>query len=544
MQILGVGGSNHDYSACIVSGAGIDVAIEDERLSRIRHGSTHWAYQPGHIAAKTCLKWLDCKLSDLAGIYANVDLAQPPNNWLPVQTELVPHHLCHAYATYYSSPVDDSAILVVDGHGSATEKADAKWELETVSIGRGDGPEVTLELTSIGQRHLSSTSWRYFNSNSLGVFYKIVTEGLGFGDRHQGKTMGLASYGSDRFVDEIGQFISLEGSSIRFDPYNGLQDWVLGKLQKASNAFQIRADIAYAAQMTFQMIMLKLAVEAHRFHPSENISLGGGCALNGVANSYILCNGPFKNLFIHPAAGDNGLAIGAAYFGYKQLTERRPASDNPYALTAFKGPEYSKESMLEACDNYDVHYRSCEDTVEYVASRIAANEVVCVFRGRSEVGPRALGNRSILACATSRQVRDYINLDIKGRESFRPLAPVVSQESAGDYFDFDGSSPFMLQIANIKPKHRESLAGVCHVDGTARLQTVSERSNSFLYKVLMSLQKRTGVPVMINTSFNRRGEPIVETPEDALRCFVALPVKYMVLGDLVIEKYSEWLDGC
>lgn len=547
VRLLGVGGSSHDFSAAVVTDGVIEVAIEDERLDRVRHGLNAWHNDPTTRSVRYCLDALGLELSDFHALYANHDL-ESNSTFLDSGIEIrqVSHHLAHAAASFFPSPYENAAILVIDGHGGTVANSAAKVELETISLGIGEGSAISLELLQSGAKRLTSGTWHYITSNSLGSFYKIVTDAIGFGMRGQGKTMGLAPYGdSDLFYRQLSGFVSVstEGGFL-FDPYSGIYDWLTDKMSTCGNPLKIRADIAAATQRIFEESILAVAQKCYDLTGLKTLCYGGGCALNGSANYRILRDTPFEEIFIYPAAGDSGLAVGAACIGYFHdfKGKRQPQPVRGLGAIGYTGRNYTKQECKGALDSFPVFYKETANLVSDVARRLLRSEVVGVFRGSSEIGPRALGNRSLLADPRSIAIRDHINLNVKGRESFRPLAPVVPIECAAEYFELSQPSPFMLLIARVRDIYRNALPGICHVDDTARVQTVDKESNPFLYNLLYQYGELTGIPILINTSFNGRGEPIVETPEHALRCFIQNPIDSLVLEDFIVEKHTPWSD--
>lgn len=541
MKIIGIGGSNHDFSAALLVDGEIVVAIEDERINRIKHGSKAWDSLPAKASVDYCLQACNLKMEDIDYIFSTVDLEMPSYSWAGNKLKTLPHHLNHAACAFYPSPFESAGIMVVDGHGGLVSKPNQ--EFETMSLGQGSKNKVHIKNHQKGRKKISSASWRYMCENSLGVFYTIISEGIGFSNRGQGKTMGLAPYGDLSLYPELSEFVSFKDDRFFFDPYNGIYDWIVKKLRDKGNEFKRKADIACAAQKIFEETVLALANVCYKMTGQKYLTYGGGCALNGSANYRLLKESQFEDLFIYPAAGDNGLAIGAAYYGYHHIKgkSRTPTSVSSIGKIPCKGRVYSKEETQKALKSHPVQFMIPDDPVKEIAHRIKAKEVVAIFNGRSEIGPRALGNRSILADPSTTAMRDYINLSVKFRESFRPLAPIVPIEHADEYFELDKPAPFMLTIANVKKKYLRNLAGICHIDQTARCQTVDKESKPFLYKLLMYYGEITGHPILINTSFNVKGEPIVETPYDALNCFAGTNIHTLYLDGYIVEKHTPWM---
>lgn len=541
--VLGLGGSNHDFSAAIVDRGAIEVAVEDERIQRVKQARTDWHAHPARDATHYCLEAARLQFDELAGVFCCDDLERP-TEWMDwKQVAFVNHHTAHASAAFFGSVHESATLLVVDGHGSSIAETPDGYEVETISTGFAEGNCLTLEPLQSGRQKKTSSSWRYVAKNSIGWFYEIVTMALGFGDTGAGKTMGLAAYGRPALLGGLGEFVELgpEGC-FRFDPYAGISDWLTETLAASANALQVRADIAYAAQEILAEAVVAAACEAHRRAPSSTLCFGGGCALNTLANSRILEATPFDEIFVFPAAGDNGLAVGAAFYGAHTLLgqPRRSASPGWRGRVVYTGREYSAGEIEAALDDAPLAVSSPSDAAEEAARALVEGETVAICRERSEIGPRALGNRSLLALPAPAGMRDHVNLNVKHRESFRPLAPVVPLEHVTDYFEGISESPYMLLVASVRPEARRRLAAVTHADGTARVQTVRREDNPFLHRLLGIVGDSTGVPVLLNTSLNLRGEPIVETPADAIDVFVRSPIDVLVLGDRIARKFSPW----
>jgi carbamoyltransferase len=545
VAVLGLGGSDHDFSAAIIDDGCILVAVEDERLQRVKQAETGWHARPAHDATEYCLEAAGLKLDELDGIFCCDDLERP-SRWLDwSQVTFVNHHAAHAAASFFTSAYEASALLVIDGHGSPVGETDSGYEVETISVGSARDRSLDLYPLQTGEQKKTSSCWRYVAQNSIGWFYGIITIALGFGEAGQGKTMGLAAYGTPARLDELAQFIHIGSrGEFQFDPYGGIWDWLTTALAEQPSAMRVRADIAWAAQQILGDAVVAAANEAHRRAPSNALCFGGGCALNTLANTRILEETPFKELSIFPAAADNGLSVGAAFYGAHVLLgqPRRRATVGWRGRVVFTGRDYTDQEIDLVLSGAPVTASCPADLPSAVARILIDGDVVAVCRGRSEMGPRALGNRSLLALPCTTQIRDHINVNIKERESFRPLAPVVPLAHAHAFFTGVEESPYMLLVADVRVSARAQLAAVTHVDGTARLQTVRPEDNPFLHHLLEVIGRLTGVPVLLNTSLNLRGEPIVETPSDAMSLFVRRPIGALVLGDRLVRKYSPWAD--
>lgn len=542
--VLGLGGSNHDFSAAIVRDGGIAAAIEDERLQGVKQAQTEWHAQPARAAAVYCLNAAGVTLDELTGVFCCDDLERPAA-WLDWSSvTFINHHTAHAAASFFASRYAESTLLVIDGHGSALAEPEGGYQVETISTGWADGASFSIEPLQTGVQKKTSSAWRYVTQNSIGWFYEIVTMAIGFGDSGQGKTMGLAAYGTPTLLGELRSLVEIgDNGTFRFDPYGGISDWLTETMTRRRDAMQVRADIAWAAQEIFVDATIAAAREAHRRAPARVLCFGGGCALNTLANSRIVERTPFEEVFVFPAAGDSGLSVGAAYYGAHVLLgqPRVMAQRGWRGRIVYTGRTYSTEEIDAALSDAAVVASQPADPELEAARALADGETVAVCREGAEIGPRALGHRSVLALPSSARMRDHINLNIKQRESFRPLAPVVPLEDAQTYFEGIEESPFMLLVARVRDPYRQSLAAVTHVDGTARVQTVRAEDNPFLHRLLQLVGEATGVPVLINTSLNLRGKPIVETPADALDLFVQRPIDALVLGDRLVRKYSPWV---
>ncbi|MBI3032151.1 carbamoyltransferase [Candidatus Woesearchaeota archaeon] len=443
------------------------------------------------------------------------------------------HHQSHAAHTFFASPFEEAVILTVDGVGEWT----------TTAVGYGHENQVTLEK-----------ELRF--PHSLGLFYSAFTHFLGFAiNDAEYKVMGLAPYGEKKYVDMIKQHLIhiLDDGTFRLNMnYFGHHDSLRAvKVRKFQKLFGMRLrkpgepltqqhkDLARSMQAVTEEVMVKLARDAQKQYGLDNLCLAGGVALNCVANSAILRESGFKNIFIPPGAGDDGGAIGAALFAYHCLMGR-PRVYQP-ELT-YLGPKYTDHEIQAALDKKGLNYQRIDDErtlTDMVSDLIIKQKVVGWFQGRMEFGARALGNRSILADPRNYENWQRVNLKIKFRESFRPFAPVVTYEEAGDYFDTTQESPYMTLVADVHKDKRSVIPATTHVDGTARLQTITQDQNSLYYRLIKHFGDKTGVPVLINTSFNRSGEPIVCEPHDAVECFLGTEMDVLVIGKYVVDKQSK-----
>jgi carbamoyltransferase len=440
------------------------------------------------------------------------------------------HHLSHAASSFYYSGFEEAAIATVDGVG--------EWATTTYGFGSQSQMERFEQVDF---------------PDSLGLFYSAITSYLGF-EVNEGeyKVMGLAPYGKPIYADHMRELVqTLPGGQYRLNQkyFSFLRDDLMYSEQlssllghrprtPSSEILPFHQDVARSAQLVLEEILLEKIRYLYNRAPSENLCLAGGVALNCVANSRILKEGPFKRLFVQPAAGDAGGALGAAALAYVRARGDRPVQKR--LEHAYLGPSFSASDVYEFLQNTSVvfgDYRGREnDLIGATADRLIAGEVIGWFQGRMEFGPRALGARSILADPRRPEMRDRINKLVKMREAFRPFAPTVLESKAAEHFDLDHPSPFMLETSKVKSSI--ALPATTHVDGSARVQTVDSSANTRFALLLEEFEKRTQCPILLNTSFNVRGEPIVCNPFDAIMCFVRSRIDALVLEDFVIDRAS------
>lgn len=432
----------------------------------------------------------------------------------PFQWHYVEHHLAHAASAFLPSPFDEAAIMTIDGRGEAATT--------TYSMGRG----TTIER--IGEVRMP---------HSLGMLYEAVTEHLGFlRSSDEYKVMALASYGSPHQAREFRQLIrTTDDGGYRVD-MERLPE-LLGPPRARGSAFeQKHFDIAASLQWALEDAVLDLAKTLHARTGARNLVLAGGVALNCVMNARLRDEGPFSAVWVQPASGDSGTALGAALHVWAQESGVERVD---YVMDrAFLGPEYSDDEVEAFLRWSKLPYRRMADVAGETADLLAEDRIVGWFQGRMEFGPRALGARSILASPLKERMRDRLN-DIKDREDFRPVAPVVLEEHAAEWFDTMGPSPFMLFVDDVRPEMADHVPAIRHVDGSARLQTINRDQNPRYYDVIDAFSQRTGVPVLVNTSFNTRGEPIVCSPRDAIECFWASPLDDLVIGSFHLQKTGK-----
>ncbi|MFC9285736.1 carbamoyltransferase [Streptomyces sp. NPDC057052] len=546
MRILGLGGSHHDFAACLVQDGRITWAVEEERLTRVK------------IAFGLGPRLQECRAADhvleQAGLTAqDVDLVIANDFLNPVyslryrdRTEWIGHHLSHAASTFYTSPFERSAVMVLDGRGSELEHRGERHG-ETITCYEGDATGLRVVSSTHGRVTTAPRRLDDTYENSVGWMYEAVSKSIGFftvgGMGAPGKTMGLAPFGGPRYVKAVGELYHLQDGAFR---QSVAQQQALTRLIADELALvagderateEVRCDFAHAVQAHTERIMIDLARALHRTTGARNLCLAGGVALNSVANYKILEETPFEEVHVFPAAGDNGTAVGAALHGHYALGGHT-WEPSPERFSPYLGRLYSEQEMTAAVTAAGgrVRVERPDDLFATTARELARGAVVGWFQGRSEIGPRALGNRSILADPRDPGMKDRINAKVKHREPFRPFAPVVPEARQAEYFDSATPAPYMLLVPRVREEKRAVIPAVTHVDGSARLQTVMSDLNPRLHGLLDAFDRITGVPVLLNTSFNDNEEPIVETPEDAVRCFLGTDLDLLVLGDLVVRK--------
>ena len=555
MLTLGLGGSNHDFAACLVDGGDIVFGIEEERLARRKYSvgvnslfNQSWRY---------CLDAHDRRLSDVDAVVADDTLLPTAYFRFRSRTTLIRHHLAHAASAFYPSPFQRAAVLVVDGAGSLIEGKG----VETLTTAIGEGSEIT-ELTKV-----YGTNWRTDglsrlqvyqagdSDHSLGFMYKAVSRAIGFvlyeTDEwylsEDGKTMGLAPWGTDRYCRDFRKYLNLVPDG-RFELHlkdGGLLDFIAHALDgfDGEERFRRGADLAYAAQDLLEETVLHAARRLHADTGLTDLCLAGGVALNCVANGRILRETPFENVFVQPAAGDGGCAVGCAYYGYHVLggrsRDRGPGSVQRPQRHAYLGRTYSDAEVLAALEESGLPYRRIEQPARVAAHLLSRSMLLGWFTGGSEFGPRALGHRSILADPRQAEMKDVLNDRVKHRESFRPFAPSVLAEHAHEYFELSTESPYMLMVAPVRPAKQAEIPAVVHVDGSARVQTLTRADNGRYRELVDWFHRFTGVPVVLNTSFNDRGEPIVETPAQALAFFGPSLLDHLVIEDYLVGHTED-----
>ncbi len=464
------------------------------------------------------LEQIDCVIMDYI-VNRNwkvdtLDKNSTPNSMLLEFAEskihVINHHLAHAYATYYSSGFEQAAILVVDGRGS-------KKETQSLYVAK-EKIEFIESTDKIG----------------IGLLYAAVTQYIGFELFQEGKTMGLASYGA-KGKSILNLKGAWKGIVTDYSKYcvPGSYDLKLGSI--ALESMEDRAQAAFDVQKECEAAMLHLAEYAKNKTGMEHLCISGGVGLNSVANHKIHQSGLFNDIFINPAASDTGIALGCALYGYYNLYQGEHVCGK---ISPYIGVSYNQSRIEKAVRERDGYTIIDEGVLPKTIDMLCENKIISHFYGRSEMGPRALGNRSILMSPLCIENKDVLNARVKFREPFRPFAPAVLSEYMEEYFEFDRATPYMLMVSKVRPDKQSIIPAVTHVDGTARLQTVENTGDCRLYELISGFYHSTGVPVLLNTSFNINGQPIVETPEDAVDCFLATNIDAMLIEHLLLVKHE------
>ncbi len=576
MITLGINAVFHDSSACIFKNGKLLAAAEEERFTGVKHGkrpTPFTTYEMPFHAINYCLEQAKITLSEVDDIAysfnpflltSNESVHQkdctipfisnscdksnkgenPWNNLFlssvfhaPSQLvdgyphhlqkrfkgskeidwnwHYVDHHLSHAASAYYPSPFEHSAILTLDGRGEIASS--------TYSLGQG------LEIHRIGQVNLP---------HSLGLLYEKLATHLGFlHSSDEYKVMAAASYGKPTFLRDFREIIQLNANG----QYQILQDDFTERFGPARSKDEpltaFHFDLAHSLQFVLEERVLCLCDWLYETTKEENLCLAGGVALNCVLNSKIRDYGPFKNIWVQPAAGDSGTALGAAMVIHaeqepKELRKKRHSYKMDHV---YLGPEFSDNEIEQFLTWAKIPFKKSNKIIEETASLLAKNQIIGWFQGRMEFGPRALGSRSILASPIHANMQARLN-EVKDREDFRPVAPVVLEEDAAEWFSGAQVSPFMLFVDQVSPEKATKIPAVRHIDGTARIQTINKKQHPKYYRLLKAFKEITGVPILINTSFNTLGKPIVCSLRDAIHCFWTSPFDALIIGSYILSK--------
>ncbi|MBD3155412.1 MAG: hypothetical protein GF368_02030 [Candidatus Aenigmarchaeota archaeon] len=571
MNILGISCFYHDSAACLIKDGKIVAGSEEERFSRKKH-DTGFPFN----AIKYCLKEGEIDVDEIDYIafyekpllkferilsshletfpksfrafvgsmpsWLNEKLRVPSiiRKKLKYKGEIifVEHHEAHAGSTFLVSPFNEAAILTIDGVG--------EWTTTSTGFGKGNDISIKKEI------HFP---------HSLGLLYSTVTAYLGFRvNNDEYKVMGLASYGEPKYVKNFRKIIDVkkDGSfrlNMDYFVYHHKMRMPSEKFvkefgpmrKKGGEITQRHKDIAASLQRIVEETIFQILRNLHKETKCDNLCMAGGVALNSVSNGKILDNTPFKNVFIQPASSDAGGSLGAAMYLYNSILGNK----REYIMEdIYLGPGFNTDEIRSFLKGNNIKFKEFKDDnklLKKAADLIHKNNIVGFYQGRMEWGPRALGNRSILANPCNPEMKDVVNKRVKHREPFRPFAPVVTYEDYMDYFEAKTQVPFMLFVYPVRKNKRKLIPAVTHVDGTGRLQTIRKDWNPRYYQIIKEFEKLSGVPVLLNTSFNIRGEPIVCTPEDAYRCMMGTGIDYMVIDRFLVarednpkDKWTSW----
>ena len=563
MRVLGVNFSNDAAAAIMVDGR-VEMAVQEERFARVKH----YAGFPER-AIDACLSRSGCCMEDVdavaffwnPGIHATVPsrrmssvprhhlefLYDLPNHLLPrfgpgqvpevteqvfhfsngkrLRIFYVTHHLAHAAGALFSSPFEEAAVLTADGYG----------ERDSTVIWRASGTRF-------------ERLWTQEFPHSLGSYYAAMTQFLGFkANSGEGKVMGLAAYGEPTYADFFRQVLRLTRDGFELDlsyfdfylerpaRFSSRMVAALGEPRKPESPIEKRhQDVAASMQLVFEEAILHLAALARSKTGMDTLCMSGGVTLNCAANGRLVRSGLFRRYFFQPACSDAGAGLGAAqYVTHVLLGLPRGA---PRMLSEYLGPEHSNDEVKKVLERGGIRHLTPDDPYGLAGKLLARGLIGSVFQGRAELGPRALGNRSTLADPRPAEMKDRLNATVKFREPFRPFAPSVLVERAPEYFDGCTFSPFMLRVYPTRPDRLHEAQAVTHVDGGARVQTVAREDNPTYYHLIESFRDETGTPLVLNTSFNIRGEPIVNSSGDAVKCYLTTGMDFLVMGDFLLVK--------
>jgi len=535
---LGIG-SNHDFTGCLVKDGRIIKAIEAERINKLKHSLN--ASNPFSSVLKYLFKGNEAKVAALG----TCDTLNPKYFYeYRDKIRLYNHHLCHAAAVYYTSPFRESAIFVADGLGSVWNTKDGGYKYETYSYYSAKDLKISLLGKQYGKidSSLDETHLHHiYIPNSLGLFYNYITKIIGFDFLDDGKTMGLSAYGDpQKFYDKFIDHFEFKSNGVLNNNFGKKEVEYFSKLIEDTvdkqKKFKLKADIAASCQKVFEECYLYCLNYLFKKTGSKNLCLSGGIVLNSVANGKIREKTPFRNIHYFPACGDNSIAVGAAFLAYYESNSSKGSKPLIYYQTPFLGKVYSRNQIKQTLNKKGVKYIKPKNIYEEVAKLISEGKIVGWFQGGSEIGPRALGHRSILADPRNKKIKDVLNKKVKHREFFRPFAPAILMEYATNYFEYINSpSPYMLEVFPIKKSVQPKIPAVVHKDGSGRLQTVGWKNRS-LYLLIKEFYKITSVPVILNTSFNINKMPIIETPEDAINCFLQTDIDILAIENFLCKK--------
>ena len=568
--VLGLNTYDHDVSACLLRDGEIAYAIAKERITREKHATGFYKEVIDY-----CLNAEGITLDDVDLVVRNCYILPVPEmedrllyqdmpGFLPEYERAdakshpyfhsksdkvisISHHLAHAYSAFAVSPFEDGVVMIVDGVGSYRADVNEPFpesdtatplarESESYYKFSGSTLECLKKVWMEPDRGFLSDE--FYNMPGLGALYSRASTYI-FGDWNKcGELMGLAPYGRHGNVPSLMQIRDNKLTVPRWTselnkPY--IMD--SGQKWETSPTMKHWEDVAWRVQDDTEKVLLARAAWLRETTGAKNLCIAGGVALNCVANGRVARESGFENVWIQPAAGDDGIAIGCAYYGWVEILKQRR---NFVMDHAYVGRRYSDDEVAKAASKPLVRVQTTQIKSDNIArdtaKLLADQKVIGWFQDRSEFGPRALGNRSLIADPRRPEMKDILNSRVKHRQPFRPFAPIVLYERAKEVFEGEEDSPFMLIAKNVRPEWRDKIPAIVHVDGTARVQTVREATNPALYRLLKEFDALTGVPVLINTSFNVKGEPIIETPRDAVICFLTTGIDHLVMHDLLVSK--------
>ena len=565
--ILGINAYDHDVSACLLRDGEIAFAITKERITRQKHDTGF--YQK---VIDYCLSAEGITLDDVDLVVRNCYVLPVEDLEQRLMYEDVPefmdederkqaaasplhlsksdkvitlsHHLAHAYSAFAASPFDEGVVMVVDGVGNYAADIHEKDQLtekvnplarESESYYKFQGSK----LEALKKIWLEPTrgflSDEFFFMAGLGALYSRVSSYI-FADWNKcGEVMGLAPYGRPNSFRPL---LQMQDGELK------VPDWTAEfNRPYRDQKWEETPDLAHWEDMAWRMqddtenVLLARAIWLRETTGAKNLCIAGGVGLNCVANGRLVREAGYDNIWIQPAAGDDGIAIGCAYYGHCEILKkpRRFVMEHSYLGRAYSDQDV-QDAISQGLFGLATKSTRSENICRATAKLLSESKVLGWFQGRSEFGPRALGNRSILADPRTPEMKDTLNSRVKFRQAFRPFAPIVLAERASEIFEGDEESPFMLIAKNVRPEWRDKIPAIVHVDGTARVQTVRRETNERLYRLLKEFEALTGVPVLLNTSFNVKGEPIVETPLDAVRCFLSTGIDYLAIHDMLVAK--------
>lgn len=548
MKILGINGwtvRGHDGGAALIDDGKLKFAIEEERLVGIRHAYDRIPYESIKMICEEeniCIDDIDkvaigWNYPVLWKMFGEEFISKEEMSKCLFNTErfadkivYVDHHLAHACSAFYPSNFTDAIVLVIDGQG----------ELIATSV-------------FVGKRKENNLKKVYETQTSLGYFYAAVTEHIGFYSGQEGKTMGLASYGKPIYIETLRNFISADkegkikcsfviDKKSKDEEVETITKWSeilstiipkrTGKISEVSDEILPYADLAASAQKLLEEILVNMVSYYCNKHGISNVAIAGGVGLNCAANGIISELPCVNKVFTQPAANDGGISLGAALAVAKECNE-----DINFEMIPYQGNQFTDEQIEQSLKDKKISYRKSECISKEIAKLVSEGKIVANFQGRLEFGPRALGNRSILADPRKSEMLYKLNV-LKGREVWRPLAPAVMFEVQENFFNTSQFSPYMTINCEVLKEAQAKIEAVTHVDGTARIQSVSEEYNPLFYAIIKEFYRLTGIPVIINTSFNIKGEPIVDTPEEALKSAIAMKLDYLAIGSFIVKVHT------